>query len=244
MKLVLFADGLVGLRITQFLVDAYPADIALIVTTQKNEIYALGQSRGFAVDLYDPGQAVPAALAGGVDLGILAWWPKIIRNPLVNFPKHGFINTHPSLLPHNRGKHYNFWALVEQAPFGVTLHRVDEGVDTGEIVAQREIAYDWRDTGGSLYAKAQEAMVELFCSIYPELREGDFKSTAQNSVLASFHHSSEIESASLIDLDRRYSGREILNLLRARTFAGYPGCRFEDRGDHFEVSIDIKKVQS
>ena len=244
MKLALFADGSVGLRITQFLMDSYLADIALIVTTQKNEIYALAQSHGLAVHLYDPSHAVPAALAGGVDLGILAWWPKIIRNPLLSFPQHGFINTHPSLLPKNRGKHYNFWALVEQSPFGVTLHRVDEGVDTGEIVAQREIAYDWCDNGGSLYAKAQEAMVELFRSTYPELRGGDFKSTAQNSAFASFHHSSEIESASLIDLDRLYSGREILNLLRARTCAGYPGCQFEDQGNRFEVSIEIKKVQS
>ena len=244
MKLALFADNLVGLRITQFLLDSYPADIALIVTTHENEIYALAQSRGLAVQLYDPSHAVPAAIAGGLDLGILAWWPKIIRNPLLSFPKYGFINTHPSLLPHNRGKHYNFWALVEQSPFGVTLHRVDEGIDTGEIVAQREIAYDWSDNGGSLHAKAQEAMVELFCSTYPELRGGDFKSTTQNSALASFHHSSEIETASCIDLDRLYSGREILNLLRARTFAGYPGCRFEDRGNSFEVSIEIKKAQS
>ncbi|NMM11427.1 MAG: formyl transferase [Polaromonas sp.] len=244
MKLALFADGQVGLRITQFLVDSYLGDLALIVTTQKNEIHALAESRGLAVDLYDASHAVPAALADGVDLGVLAWWPKIIRNPLLAFPKHGFVNTHPSLLPHNRGKHYNFWTLVEQTPFGVTLHRVDEGVDTGEIVAQREIAYGWSDNGGSLYAKAQEAMVELFCSTYPGLRAGDFESTAQNSELASFHHSSEIESASRIDLDRLYSARDILNLLRARTFAGHPGCQFEDIGDHFEVSIEIKKVQS
>lgn len=243
MKLVLFADGQVGLRITRFLVDCYFKDLALIVTTQKNEIYALAKNRGFAVNIYDPGQAVPATLAGGVDLGILAWWPKIIRNPLLSFPKYGFVNTHPSLLPHNRGKHYNFWALVEQSPFGVTLHRVDEGVDTGEIVAQREITYDWSDTGGSLYAKAQEAMVDLFCTTYPELRRGGFKSTIQNNALASFHHSSEIESASFIDLDRLYSGREILNLLRARTFAGYPGCRFDDQGDRFEVSVEVKKVR-
>lgn len=175
-------------------------------------------------------------------MGVMAWWPKILKRPLLDAPKYGFVNTHPSLLPHNRGKHYNFWALVEQAPFGVTLHRVDSGIDSGDIVAQTRISYDWCDSGGSLYFKAQAAMVSLFCQTYPRLRTGNFEARPQDPKMGSFHHSSEIDMASRIDLDARYQGRELLNLLRARTFEGYPGCWFEEAGDRYEVSVSIRKV--
>ncbi|MDO9406418.1 MAG: formyltransferase family protein [Polaromonas sp.] len=246
MKVVIFADGYVGAKITRFIVDQYADDLALVITTQKNAITDLALEAGIATSVYETEEialATMSDIAAPVDLGILAWWPKIIRKRLLSFPKSGFINTHPSLLPRQRGKHYNFWAIVEQSPFGVTLHRVDEGIDSGEIVSQQEVTYDWSDNGASLYQKAQEAMIALFRETYPQLRQRGVASVPQDESLVSFHHSSELEAASTIELDQSYSGRELLNLLRARTFPGHPGCRFRDNGEVFEVSIDIKKVK-
>lgn len=242
MRLVLLADSVVGAEIVHFIMERYPYDLALIVTTKINDIYREANAKGFPVCVFDSENNILDRLVGGVDLGILAWWPKILKNPLLATPKLGFLNTHPSLLPHNRGKHYNFWALVEQAPFGVTIHRVDSGVDTGDIVAQATIEYDWCDTGETLYNKAQSAMFELFCKTYPVLRKGQFDSKPQNVFLGSFHRAMEIESASKIDLDANYRGRELLNLLRARTFEGYPGCWFEESGERYEISVKIRKM--
>ncbi|MCG3772344.1 MAG: Linear gramicidin synthase subunit A [Nitrosomonadaceae bacterium] len=242
MKLVIFADGVVGLSIAQYLIESYPEDLSLVVTTQINKIHCEAEERGIPVCIFDTADGVMSKLPDGVDLGVLAWWPNILKSPLLEAPRHGWVNTHPSLLPYNRGKHYNFWALVEQAPFGVTLHRVDSGVDTGEIVAQQAIPYDWRDNGGTLYAKAQGAMASLFCQTYSSLRTGQFDSKPQDRGLGSFHHSSEIEQASHIDLDRMYRGRHLINLLRARTFEGYPGCWFEEDGNRYEISIRIRKL--
>jgi methionyl-tRNA formyltransferase len=242
MKLLLLADNVVGLSITNYLLDCYPEDVLLVVTTQKNEIYSAVKKMGISVCIYESEENVLSKLKGKVDLGVLAWWPKILRNLLLKCPQYGFVNTHPSLLPYNRGKHYNFWALVEQAPFGVTLHQVDSGVDTGNIIAQKEICYDWCDTGESLYFKAQTAMISLFCQNYPALRTGNFQSTPQEKTIGSFHHSSEIEQASHIDLDKMYRSRDLINLLRARTFEDHPGCWFEEAGNRYEISIKIRKV--
>ena len=242
MKIVLLAENVVGLNITQYLANSYPEDLSLVVTTEKNDIYSLIEEKGIPVCVFDSADAVMSKLYDGIDLGVLAWWPKILKSPLLEMPQYGFINTHPSLLPYNRGKHYNFWALVEQAPFGVTLHRVDHGVDTGDIIAQQEIPYDWTDNGETLYQKAQDAMVKLFCQTYPVLRSRCIDSKPQNKKIGSFHHSSEIDPASIINLDRMYSARDLINLLRARTFDGYPGCSFEDAGNHYEISIKIRKV--
>lgn len=242
MRLVLLADGAVGEKIARFLIKSYSDDLALIVTTQINNIYREAENKGVHVCVFDSERNVLDRLDGSVDLGVLAWWPKILKSPLLDAPRLGFVNTHPSLLPHNRGKHYNFWALVEQAPFGVTLHRVDSKVDTGDIVAQTTIEYDWCDTGETLYNKAQAALLELFCKTYPVLRTGQFESKPQNAEEGSFHRASELESASKIDLNANYRAGDLFNLLRARTFAGHPGCWFEDAGNRYEISINIRKV--
>src|SRR5262249_23135590 len=153
----------------------------------------------------------------------------------------GFVNTHPSLLPYGRGKHYNFWSIVDRVPFGVSLHMVDEGVDSGDIVAQTEIPYDWEDTGGSLHRKATQAMLTLFHQTYPRLRRLDFEAQPQNRSVGTFHRGSELEPASSIALDNSYVARDLLNLLRARTFTGYPACSFEDGEDVYEVRVEIKR---
>jgi methionyl-tRNA formyltransferase len=179
-----------------------------------------------------------------IDIGVLAWWPKLIKQPLIGMPKHGFINTHPSMLPHNRGKHYNFWTIVEQAPFGVSLHMIDDGIDSGDVIAQNPIHYGWEDNGETLYGKAQESMVRLFRDVYPDIRSLDFPRQKQNLSLGSFHRAAELDSACRIEIDRNYRARDILNLLRARTFAGHPACWFCDKGEMFEVRIDIKRKKS
>lgn len=242
MRLLLLADGAVGAKIASFLMDIYPSDLVLIVTTKINDIYREAEGKGIPVCVFDTENNVLNRLDGGADLGVLAWWPKILKKPLLDAPRRGFINTHPSLLPYNRGKHYNFWALVEQAPFGVTLHCVDSGVDTGDIVAQSNIGYGWCDTGETLYNKAQTAMAELFCKTYSVLRTGQYESKPQNTGVGSFHRASELEFASNIDLDALYRARDLLNLLRARTFEGYPGCWFEEAGSRYEISVKIRKV--
>ena len=242
MKIVLFADNVVGVEITLFLLENYPEDLSLIITTEKNIISELAQKHNVSTHVYDSLDSVISKFPEEIDLGVLAWWPNILKESLIEKPRYGFVNTHPSLLPYNRGKHYNFWALVEEAPFGVTLHRVEPSVDAGAIVAQREILYDWLDNGESLYRKAQKTMIELFCTVYPALRDSNIPSVPQDMAKGSFHLSSELELASKLHLDEEYVARNLLNLLRARTFDGHPGCWFEDLGVRYEISISIKKV--
>lgn len=246
MKLLLMADYSVGQEIFQYLFKNYFDDIALVITTTENEIFHSANSFGIPVLVYDSAEQIVAFLDKSklrIDLGILAWWPKIIKKPLLGKPVDGFINTHPSLLPYNRGKHYNFWTLVEQVPFGVTLHFVDEGIDSGDIIAQKVIPYNWEDNGFSLYQKAQIAMVNLFRDVYPKIRIIDITPTKQDSLKASFHMAKEIEQASFINLDNNYKVRDLLNLLRARTFPGHPACWFRDGDVEYEVRIEIKRKQ-
>lgn len=240
MKLILFAHQSVGQEVFNYLADCFPQDLGEVITVDENEIYIAAKQKKIPVKIFDKNNQ--NIKKNEFDLGVLAWWPFIIKEPLISSPKHGFINFHPSFLPFNKGKHYNFWALVEQCPFGVSLHKVNEGVDTGEIVAQKLIAYDWEDNGETLYHKAQEEIINLFKSNYPKIRLGQFVAIPQNTSEGSFHLSSEIEVASKIHMDKNYIAKDLINLLRARTFQGQPACWFEDTdGQKYEIRIQIKR---
>lgn len=243
MKLLLMCDGQVGSNIAQWLLDRHPGDIGAMVTVNENAVYVDARAKGIPCFLYESDAQLVAALMPlpRCDLGILAWWPKLVSPQMLDLPEQGFVNTHPSLLPYNRGKHYNFWALVEQAPFGVSLHYVDQGIDSGDVIAQLPISYDWEDNGETLYRKAGAAMFELFKACYHQLSAKTLPRLKQDLTQGSLHYAREIEAASRIDLDKSYTARDLLNLLRARTFSGYPACWFEADGTAYEISVKIKR---
>ena len=178
-----------------------------------------------------------------VNLGVLAWWPHLIGPELLSVPTLGYVNMHPSFLPYNRGVNPNFWAIVDGTPFGVTLHLASAELDGGPIIAQRSIDIEWTDTGESLYKKARSEIFDLFIEVYPRLRSPEFiQTTFPQQESSAIRHSGEMQRASVLDLDSRSSVREVLNLLRARTFKDYPGCRFEDNDRHYEVVITISET--
>ncbi len=248
MNLLLFADKEVGSEVVDFLADAYRDDIACVVTTADNGIAEKARVAGVSTTIYKDGDSFielikKTAPPGGYDLGVLAWWPKLISEQIITLARQGFINFHPSLLPYNRGKHYNFWALVEQCPFGVSLHFVDRGIDSGDIVVQRAIPYDWLDTGETLFHRARREIVSMFKDEYPKIRLGQIERVPQQLDHGSFHVAADLEAASLIDLDAKYRARDLLNLLRARTFTGHPACYFYEADEKYEVRVEIRKVK-
>lgn len=237
---LLFADAPVGFEITKFLLDDYNDDICGVVTVSQNEIYDLAKKKGKDVFVFEKGLPFINRLPENINWGLLAWWPFIVKPPLLGVPSQGFLNTHASFLPHNRGKNPNFWSIVEARPFGVTLHKIDDGVDTGPIVSQKEIGYDWTDTGGTLYQRGLVEMVELFKLTYPKISEGNTRVLKQEQN-GSFHVSTELKPASQIHLDETYLARDLLNLLRARTFSPHPACYFNEGSETFEVRVSITK---
>ena len=67
------------------------------------------------------------------------------KDILDKFPNMA-INLHISLLPWNRGADPNLWSFLEDSPKGVTIHYLDYGIDTGDILAQQKVDYIPEDT--------------------------------------------------------------------------------------------------
>lgn len=74
------------------------------------------------------------------DLCIIAHFERLIKSPILEIPRMGFINLHPSLLPWYRGMSPQHWPIINgDQETGVTVHYVDAGVDTGDIILQERI---------------------------------------------------------------------------------------------------------
>jgi methionyl-tRNA formyltransferase len=97
---------------------------------------------------------------------------------LALFPERA-LNLHISLLPWNRGADPNLWSFLEDTPKGVTIHRLDKGVDTGDILVQREVAIPGDATLRTSYELLQESIRCLFCENWPRLKAGELRPRPQ-----------------------------------------------------------------
>jgi methionyl-tRNA formyltransferase len=158
------------------------------------------------------------------------------------FPK-GCINLHPALLPHNRGAFPNVWSIVSKTPAGVTLHYIDEGIDTGDIIAQQEVPVEITDTGASLYGKLETASLELFKKHWPSIRAGNCSRTPQLLGTGSSHRARDVRGIDEIDLQKSYRAEDLINILRARTFPPHPGAYFVHAGRKIYLRLDLTEEE-
>ena len=86
------------------------------------------------------------------DLNVMAFVTSILPDSILNYPKMGTIQYHPSLLPKHRGGSAINWAIINgETKTGITIFWPDRGVDTGPILLQKEVEISPDDTVGSLY---------------------------------------------------------------------------------------------
>ena len=107
-------------------------------------------------------------------------YPHILRGPFLERHKHRMCNLHIGCLPWNRGAHPNFWSWFDGTPKGVTIHEIDEGLDTGPIIAQAVMHMSAEhETLESSYGHLHSMLVDLFQRRWPEIREKKYTLTLQ-----------------------------------------------------------------
>ena len=122
------------------------------------------------------------------ELLVFAFVTDIVRKNVLDVPKHGTIQYHPSLLPKNRGISSMAWPMIAGAEkTGVSIFWVDEGIDTGPILLQREVEIAPDDTVGSLYFNHLYPMgIEMLAEAVKLVREGDAPRIEQDNSQASY----------------------------------------------------------
>ena len=244
MNIAIFATKRIGTEVLRYIINEHKEHLKLIVFDKEDsEIYEEFKTFSPHVFYDEIGNHIDFIKSLDLDWIFLAWWPHIIKSDIINIPRKGVINTHNSLLPFNRGVHPNFWAIVEELEYGVSIHKVTPGVDDGDVIAQKRIAYDWLDNGDTLYEKGMVELTELFKLTYPKIVSGNYELTPQDHSVMTCHRTNEINKICNIDLTRQYEGAELLNIIRAKDCLGKPGAYFYSNGKKYEVRIKIEEIE-
>ena len=107
---------------------------------------------------------------------------RIIKDHILKIPQYGVLNAHPGLLPKYRGIDVIRWAIYHGDPIGVTVHFVNSGVDTGEIIATREITIENGDTVAELKKKAMQIAGELMSEVVKALVQNKQIDSKKNQI--------------------------------------------------------------
>jgi methionyl-tRNA formyltransferase len=163
---------------------------------------------------------------------------QIIPKEVLNIPKLGVLNIHPALLPKYRGRYSTVHAIFNgEKETGVTIHWMDEGIDTGPIIMQKSYKIEENDTAKEVYdnfTKIGTELFEKFLTIWAS--EEKIKSTPQDKSNASYYPKGLPNDGKI---DWSWSGEQIRNFIRALTFEPYPPVDF-NLGNKKMVIIDKK----
>ena len=150
--------------------------------------------------------------AFGADVFVVASYGQFLPEVILNMPKYGCINVHASLLPKYRGASPIQQAILHgDATAGVTIMRMDKGIDTGDMFIKKEIPVLPEDTGGSLHDKLADLGAEILLEVLPMLEDGSAVRVKQDDAEAS-HAPLLTKDMGRIDWTR--TPQEIVNLVR------------------------------
>ncbi len=173
------------------------------------------------------------------DIAVSVYFGYILKQKFIDIFPRGCINLHPAYLPYNRGANPNIWSIIDGTPAGVTLHYVNEKIDSGDIIAQKPVQVTVYDTGYSLYKKLERMSISLFKEIWPKIRSREIHSIPQKCDEGTYHRVADIRKIDEIELDRLYKAGDLINILRARTFPPHKGAFFYENGKRIYLRIEI-----
>ena len=136
------------------------------------------------------------------DIIIVAAFGQIVPKSILDMPKYGCVNVHASLLPKYRGAAPIQWAVINgDEVTGVTIMRMNEGIDTGDMIAKRTVRLAEDETGGSLFDKLAQVGAQLCVETMDMIEAGKAEYIPQNNEEAT-HTSMIRKELGLIDWNR------------------------------------------
>ena len=173
-----FYDEILGKRATQDIQRGEPLNIKMIANrktqdVEKENILFLGlanspllawlRSKNETVIQTDKKLTMDFIDRNQITFLISYNYQYIIKKHILDKLPNKAINLHISYLPWNRGADPNFWSFIDNTPKGVTIHYLDKGIDTGDIICQKELVFNLSEaTLASTYQQLQSEIQELF----------------------------------------------------------------------------------
>ena len=121
------------------------------------------------------------------DIFVVAAFGQILSKEILDMPKYGCVNIHASLLPKYRGAAPIQWSVIDgEEVTGVTIQQMDVGLDTGDIIAVKEVRLNEDETGGSLFDRLAIAGSELITETLPLIEAGKITPVPQDDAQSTY----------------------------------------------------------
>jgi methionyl-tRNA formyltransferase len=243
MKLIFFGAGDFAFPIAKKV--AHDFDLLGVVVTKPRprgrgrtvtlpEVARWAQAQGiqvFTPDKPDSADFIHAVTDCDPDLYVLSSYGYILSGNLLRIPRYGGVNVHPSLLPQYRGAApIQRTLMAGETKTGITVIFMDEKVDHGKIVFQREVAIESDDNYGSLTARLSSVATEAISDIIRSIASGSHSVLEQNHVCATY--APKIKKEEMI-INWQSSTGEIIGLIRA--LSPKPCARTQFRGRTLKI---------
>jgi methionyl-tRNA formyltransferase len=169
-------------------------------------------------------------------------FPYIVPESVLDLPRIGVVNLHPALLPYNRGWHTASWSILDETPIGATLHFMDAGLDTGDIVIQAGLEVGPDDTAHTLVSRLHDLELAVFEEGWPLLAGGSPPRLPQRPGEGTGHSRADLGDDSIrrLDLDSTLPVGEVISRLRALTTNDLAeAAYFEVDGRRYRLQVSI-----
>lgn len=149
------------------------------------------------------------------DLFVSMSFNQIFKSKIINLTKYKIINCHAGKLPFYRGRNVLNWVLInDEKEFGITVHYVDEGIDTGDIILQRTFPISDKDNYNSLLQVAYEQCSKILYEVISMFKKGSAEGYKQSNTHPVGFYCVERKKGDEI-LNWNQNSRDIFNFVRA-----------------------------
>ena len=227
LSIAYFGDGLWAAKCLEQLLDEGHQVLAVILRRKPSDNTLAELTSNIGIPVRAPDRVNAPEFVNWVrslrpDLNISMSYDQILRRPIIESAPLGFINCHAGKLPYYRGRNVINWAIINnEQEIGLTIHYMDEGVDTGDIILQRVLPISWDDTYGTVLEKVQEALPGLLAEAVKLIEKNEVHRQPQ-AHLEGTYFSTRIPGDEWIDWHD--TSLNIYNKIRAITHPG-PGVR-------------------
>lgn len=236
MRILLCANNIVGLEVAKFL--RHENIIGLAIHEPERQL--------FTNEIKKVIRGVPILMGKEINdkklitqlkpnIIICAFWCYILKKEILDIPRFGCINFHPSFLPYNRGMNPNVWPFIEGTPAGATIHYMTEEPNAGDIIIQEKVGVEPIDTAGSLDSKLHCKLVEMFRKVWPLIKESKNLRIKQKGK-GSYYYLKDVEKLDFFSGD----DMKIINRLRARNFKDRTYAYFVENGKKVKIYLRLK----
>ena len=162
------------------------------------------------------------------DLFVSMSFNQIFKKKIINMPRLKTINCHAGKLPFYRGRNILNWALInDEKEFGITIHYMDEGIDTGDIILQKIFPITDMDNYSTLLERAYEKCASLLFQAIIKIKDGTVNRKTQKSIHPIGFYCSGRKIGDEI-LDWNQSSRDVFNFIRSICSPGPQARTFLD----------------